>query len=169
MEIKLNGKLSAEDIEDVFRLVRTKWYWPRLIVRNLYGALFLGALLWATVAGLMKGERLNWRGLGLIWAFLLFLVVFLYFRTRQARAKDISRMAAALPDHITVDAKGLHFDGPNGASGFQPWASYRRWREGKRTVVVEYAAHKGFAMLPVSALSQSELQVLRGFLDSQLE
>ena len=168
MELKLSGKLTAEDIDEIGRLARSKWYWPHLLFANLYSIFILGGLLWITVAGLVNGEKLNWRGIGAVWAIFVLLFAFLYFRTKQARRKEISAMAAALPDWITVAASGLHFDGPNGANSFQPWVSYKRWREGKRTVVVEYAAHTGFAMLPTSGLSESERQVLRGLLDSHL-
>ena len=168
MEIKLSGKLTAEDLEDIGHLVRSKWYWPRLLLRNLYGLFLFGGLLWITVAGLVNHEHLNWRGVGAIWAIVLSLLLFLYFREKKARGRQLTEMEVALPDWITLTAVGLSFDGPNGASSFQPWASYKRWREGKRTLIVDYALHKGFAMLPVSGLSESERQVLRGLLDSHL-
>jgi hypothetical protein len=168
MEIKLSGKLNKEDLDDIRRSIRSKWYWPKIILRSLPGIAFLGLLVWSTVAGLAYGTKVNWRGIGSIWAFLVLLAIFLYFRGKTAHKKELSAMATALPDWITVAVDGLHYDGPNGASGFQPWAAYKRWHEGKRTVVVEYAAHKGFAMLPISGLTESERQVLRGLFDSHL-
>lgn len=170
MKIKLSGKLTAEDedIDDVHRSMRSKWYWPRILLRSLPGVVFLGGFLWITIAGLVSGDKLNWRGIGAVWAIILLIFAILYFQGRQARKKELLRKATALPDWITVADDGLHFDGPNGASGFQPWVAYKRWREGKRTVVVEYAAHIGFAMLPLSGLAESERQALRGFFDSHL-
>ncbi len=168
MEIKLSGKLTAEDVEDVHRSIRSKWYWPGTILRSLPGVVFLGSFLWITMKGLVNGDKLNWRGVGVVWAVILLLFTVLYLRGRQARRKQTLTIATALPDWIKIAGDGLHFDGPNGASSFQPWVAYKRWREGGRTVVVEYAAHKGFAMLPVSGLSDTERQVLRGLLDSHL-
>jgi len=144
--------LTPEDIDEISRLVRSKWYWPRLLFANLYGIFILGGLLWITVVGLVNGDKLNWRGIEAVWAIFVVLFAFLYFRAKQARKKEIAAMAA----------------GPNGASSYQPWVSYKRWHEGKRTVVVDYATHKGFAMLPLSGLAESERQVLRGLLDSHL-
>jgi hypothetical protein len=168
VELRLTGKLTAEDVAEIGRLVRPRWFWARILFRNLYSILILGGLLWVTVAGLVNGEKLNWGGIGAVWAIFAVLFAFLYFRALLARGKETSTIAAALPNWITIDATGLHFDGPNGANSFQPWVSYKGWREGKRTVVLEYAAHRGFAVLPTSGLSEPQRQILLGLLDSHL-
>jgi hypothetical protein len=168
MELKYSGKLSAEDIEDVGRLVRSRWYWPRLLLANWYGVLLLLVLIGVTVLGLITGARLNWRGIGIVWAIVALILLYSHLRIKRQRAKEVAQLDASLPDWITLRPDGLHFDGPRGARSFQPWSSFNGWREGERTVVIDYTAHKGFAMLAVYRLSEGERQVLRGALSSHL-
>ncbi len=163
MELKLSGKLKAENIDEIGRLARSRWYWPRLRFANFCGIFILGGLLWITVAGLVNGENLNWRGIGDVWAIFVLLFAFLYFRAKQTRKKETSAMAAALPDWITVSASGLHFDGPNGANSFRTNDGVKArglWLSSTQLIEV--------AMLPISQLTEAERQILHGLLDTHL-
>jgi hypothetical protein len=166
--MRLTGKLSQEDLNDVRRIVRSKWYWPRLIMANWYGAGIVCILLWVTVDGLIHGTKVNWKGIGIVWAILAAIVGWAYYTTRRSTATEFNALSTSLPDWITPANDGLRFDGPNGANAFQPWSGYTRWREGKRVIVLYRTQGNGFTMLPIADLSDADLHGLRTMLQTSL-
>ena len=84
-------------------------------------------------------------------------------------AREFTHFNATQPDWITVSNEGLKFDGPSGATGFQPWTNFKRWREHGRVLVLEQSLGRRFVILPIGELSDVERQPLRELLRSQLQ
>jgi hypothetical protein len=166
--MRLTGKITEEELADVRKLVQSKWYWPRLLLANWYGFALLGIILFATVDALAHGTKVNWKGFGIIWGIIGAIFGWAYYRSKRSMAKEFAALSASLPDWMFLENGGIRFDGPNGATAFQPWANYKGWREKGRVILIDRAQNKGFTVLLVSALSETERQSLRAMLDSSV-
>ncbi len=143
-------------------------YWPRFLLKNLYGIAVIGILLWAMIDSLVHRTEGHWRGIGALWAVIAVLFALAVFRTRRETAREFGRLNATLADWVTLGPDGITFDGPNGATAFQPWGNYKGWRPGTQVILVERSQGEGFTMLAFSQLSESERQVLQGILESHI-
>lgn len=166
--MQFTGRLTEEDLTDVGKMTRSKTYWPKLLLTNLYGAALLLILMWATIAGFLRPDRPNWRAIAAIWVLVVGLVLWVGYRTRRARARELKQLNATLADQIGLTNDGVKFDGPNGATAFQPWRNFKGWREGRRVVLVDLREGSRFVMLPVAQLSEIERQSVRQFLQSHI-
>lgn len=166
--MQIEGKLSREDVSDAQRLLRPRHFWPKVVYRNAYTVLFVGAILGATIAGLVGATHPKWGALGIAWLFVLALTAWVVFRVRRATQKQWKRLNGALPDWIDLSDKGMKMDGPNGASSFQPWANFKGWREGQRVILVDRAQAGGPVVLPVANMSEAAREPIRQLLQSHL-
>ncbi len=164
--MRLAGKLSEEDLKDVRKLTRSKWYWPRLLLASWSSLAILGITLFVSIDGLVHGTQVHWKGIGIVWAIIGGSYGWAYYRSKRTMAKEFVALEASLPDWIMLENDGLRFDGPNGATAFQPWSNYKGWREEGRVILLDRAEGRGFTMLPVAAISEVERQSLRTMLNS---
>jgi hypothetical protein len=167
MQMQFRGKLTEADLEDVRRIVRSKWYWPKLLASNWYGVLLLCAVIWATVAGLLGETHPNWRAVGILWVVILGVFGWVFYTTKKGMAKEFSQLNTTLPDWVSLVDDGVKLSGPQGATAFQPWNNYKGWREGKRVMLLDLQGG-GFMMLPVADLSEIERDSIRQFLRSHI-
>lgn len=166
--MRLSGKLTEMDVNDLRRMVRSKWYWPRFVLENWYGMAIICILLWASIGGLMGKIHPNWRLVGPMWAVVAAFVALAIYRTKRRMTGEFTRLNATLPDWIHLANDGLKFEGPGGASAFQSWGDFKGWREGGRVMLVDRVEGHGFVILPVGDVSEAERQALRDTLRSQL-
>jgi hypothetical protein len=168
MNMQFAGKLTDADLTDVRKLTRSKMYWVRLVVANWYGTALLLIVTWATISGLLGQIKPNWRAVAMIWAAIAGLVLFTVFRTRRARARQLTQLDATQPNQISFTTDGVKWDGPNGATGFLPWRNFKGWREGRRVVLVDQREGNRAVILPVAQFSEIERLPIRQFLQSHI-
>ncbi len=89
-------------------------------------------------------------------------------RYRKGTREAVAALDASLPDSLVVSAEGVRLEGPNGAQGFQPWASYSGFREGEHVVLLQRKEKGLYNVLPISAMGTSEREALRGMLGGYL-
>jgi len=162
------GKLTELGLRDAQKIARTKMYWLKLLLRNLYGLLLLILVAWITISGLLGYTKPNWRALGIMWAVVAAIIAWVVYNSRKAQTKRLSKLNAALPDHINLANDGVKMDGPNGATGFLPWGNFKGWREGNRVILLHKSEGKNSVLLPVAQLSEMEREQLRQLLRSQI-
>jgi hypothetical protein len=161
--MRFRGKLSEADLDDVRRLVRTKLYWPKLILANWYGVLLLGAVIWATVEGIVGNTRPNWTAIAVIWGVILAIAAWSFYRAKRSLAMEFQNLSAGLPDWLTLDDNGVKSDGPNGATAFRPWQNFKGWREGRRVILLDLETG-AFLILLIDERSEAERESIRQFL-----
>lgn len=167
--MRVAGKLTEADLKEVRKMVRSKWYWLKFALVNWYGLALICIVLWATLAALNGGiNKPNWQAIGLMWAIIAAIVWWSMYRVRSAMSRELAKLNATLPDAITVASDGFKFEGPDGASAFQPWRSFKSMREGQRVVLVDRPGGAGFVILPVAEMPESERQSLRSMLQSSV-
>lgn len=165
--MQFKGKLTEEDLNDLRRVVRSKMYWPKLLVANWYGLMLLCVALWATVAGLLGARHPNWSVLSILWVVLLGLFTWSFYSAKRTMAKEFLQLNATLPDWISLVNDGTKLNGPNGATGFWPWNNFKGWREGQRVMLLDMQSG-AFVILPVAELADPERQSIRQFLRSHI-
>jgi hypothetical protein len=165
---RVTGKLTEAELNEVRKIVRPRMYWPKLILRNLYGFAFLVAVLWATIAAMVRNTNVNWQTLGLIWAAIAAIFAWSIYSTKRSSRKEFATLNAALPDWITMASDGLRFDGPAGNTAFQPWANFAGLREGKSVFIVDRAIDDGFVMLPTASLEAEDRNRILQTLKAQI-
>jgi hypothetical protein len=158
--MQLSGKLSEEDFTDARRLSRAKRHWLKTVAVNWYGILLLCAIAWSTAAGLMGSTHPNWLGVGVLWAVLIAIVAYVFYKRKGAIERQFSRVSAAVPDWITLLNDGVKLDGPGGATSFRPWSHFQGCREGKRVMLL-YTRNGSTLILPVAGLPEMERESLR--------
>jgi hypothetical protein len=163
--MKFGGKLTQPDLKDVQKIVRSKMYWPKLLLANWYGLLLTCVVLWATVSGFMGYTKPNWRAVALIWLVLAGIFAWAIYRTKRGTVRALTQVNAILPDWVTLNNDGIQCDGPNGAKAFQPWRTFKQWREGRRVVLLEQSNGQR-VILHVADLSEIERHTLRQLLQS---
>ena len=165
--MKFGGKLTQADLKDLQKLVRSKMYWPKLLLANWFGLLIACVLLWATVSGLLGHTKPNWRVLALIWLVVAGIFAWGVYRAKAGSARALTQVNAILPEWVTLDSNGIECDGPNGARAFQPWRNFKQWREGWRIVLLEQSNGQRVVFC-VADLSEIERQTIRQFLQSSI-
>jgi hypothetical protein len=163
----LSGKLSLEDLADVRRMNQSKWYWPQFVFANWYGLVITSIIIWATIDSFSHPANVNWKGIGILWVVVALIVAWAIYSVNRDNKKEFAQLNTSLPDRITLASDGLTIDGPAGAKGFQPWANFKGWREGKRVVLIDLL-RGGFNILPMGGLSEVERQSIRGILESHV-
>jgi|SRR5579884_1185019 len=165
--MQISGKLTEADLDDVRRITRSKFYWLKVLAVNWYGIVLLGAIVGATVAALMGKTHPNWTGLGVLWLVIAAIVVWISYRTKKSSIKGLAALNATRPDWISLEDSGVKTNGPNGATTFQPWSSFKGWRESKRTLLLDMQ-NDSFMLLSIAEFPASERQGIRQLLDSHI-
>jgi hypothetical protein len=153
-------------LKDVQRLLRRKMYWPKLLIKNFYGALHVGALLWSTTVGILGKARPNWYGITVAWIVFVCVLAWAIRSTKKSVVKGFSAFNASLPDWVCLDERGIKFDGPNGATSFQPWQNFRGWHDGGRVVLIDKTGG-GFVILSIGELPMGQRDSVRQFIRSR--
>jgi hypothetical protein len=162
--VRVSGKISREELKDAEAIVRSKFYWPRIVFTNWYGFALVLLLLWATILQIVRMDTTHVLGLSLMWVVVAAIFGWTVYRTRRKSERDYLSVEKSLPDFVTIARDGLHFDGPDGASAFSPWSHYKRWREGRQVIVLDRASGGGVTILAVSRLAATEGEAVRRLL-----
>ena len=166
--MRFGGKITQEDLVDIRRIVRSKMYWPKLILANWYGVLLLCAVVWGTIEGLLGNTHLNWAAVIVIWGVISTIFGWSFYRVHKSERRDFQQLNAGLPDWLAIEEQGIKSDGPNGASGFRPWSNFKGWREGRRVILLDLT-NDGFVILPVAEQSETERNSTRRLLGSHIQ
>jgi hypothetical protein len=158
-QLQLKGKVSEEELDDVRRVARSKWYWPKLVMANWYGLAVLCIALWGSIAGLLGLIHPNWSAIALLWLIVFLFFGFALYSVKRRRVKEFQQLNSTLPDWISIAENGVNLNGPNGATGSWPWNNFKGWREGSRVVLLDLQSG-AFVILPVTDLSDVERQSL---------
>lgn len=119
-EMELEGKITEPDLNDVGRLMRSTMHWFKLLLPSWHGFALLGAIIWATVLGLMGRTKPNWRAVEIIWLVMFAILGWSFYRTKAQTAREFNELNAKLPDRISIVDEGIKLDGPNGAKASFP-------------------------------------------------
>src|ERR1700743_3200735 len=157
--IQIAGKMTPEEIREAGGMVRSKWYWPKLLARNFYGILLLVAILWATILGLTGKTHPNWTAMAMIWLVIFGLFGWGFLKTKKGKSQQLEQVNNSLPDWIILENDGVRLEGPNGTTAFQPWRNFKSWQQGKRVVVLALL-NGGVMFLPITNSGQSEQQAI---------
>jgi hypothetical protein len=166
--MQFQGKITEADLNEVRKMTVSKMYWPKLLLANWYGVALILALIWATISGLFGWTNPNWRFMAIWWAVLGGIVLWVVYSTKRTMAREFSQLNATLPDHLNLTTDGVKIDGPNGASAFLPWRTFKGWREGRRVVLIDQSQGNSVVILPVAQLSEIERLSIRQYLQSHI-
>lgn len=168
--MRLRGKLTVEEIRDAGNLLRPKTYWPKLLLKNWYGLVVLGALIWATaVAFLDPGSHAHLRNIGIIWVVVGSIFAWAFYGSARARKRDYARLNLNMPDWITLESDGVRFDHATGEYSFYPWSLYEGWRGGEKVFLLDLGGERGSHFLPIGDLHGAQKSTLSGLLESYLK
>lgn len=166
--MKFCAKLDQDDVTDLRRMIRSRMYCSKLLVANWYVIVLLCTLFCVTFEALSGAIRPNWGGIGLMWLVILAIVPIAFYRTKRARAKELSQLQAMLPEWISLGDDGVKVIGLNGASSSVPWINFKTLREGQRVMLLDMHAG-GFVMLPVAGLPEQQRESIRQLFRSHAE
>lgn len=164
--MQLEAKLTAEDLDDVRKMVRSRFYWLKFLLRNWYGVVLLGFISFGTFIGLLEPKEVNWRAIGILWAIIAAIFGWSFYSVRRSEMRELADLNRALPSSYTLAPQGLKSEGPDGANAFQPWAAFNGMREGRRVVLLLMDGDKRFVMLPTARLQHTERQQFHDLLKS---
>ncbi len=164
--MRLSGKLTKDELADVRVMVRSKYYWLKFVMFNWYGILLVLVIPGVTIAALFEPGKADWKGLEIAWAILIGIVGITFYRVKRSSAREFEALSASLPDWIVLADDGVRFEGPDGATSFRPWGSYKEWKERKRAIVIKLDKGGDVTILPTGYMSETDRKVLRGQLRS---
>ena len=162
--MRFTGKLTQADLDDLRKLIRSRFYWLKLIAANWYGAALFLAVVWATVSGLLGQTKPNWSAVMIIWIIIVAILSWSISRTKRMRMRELKEINAAPPDQVNLTSDGVKWNGPTGGTGFLPWRNFKGWREGRRVLLIEQREGSSAIILLVAHLSEIERQPIRQFL-----
>ncbi len=166
--MEFTGKLTEEDLSDVRQLYRSRSSRMSVLAGKLrYGIVPL-FITWATITALARHERVQADILGVMWLAVVGLMLWIFYRVKQSHARTLSRLDAALPDKVILTNDGVKSDGPDGATSFLPWNSFKGFREGQRVILVDRGKGITPVALLIGGLSENERRSLRDFLRSHI-
>jgi hypothetical protein len=166
--VRFRGKLTREDLDEARKLVSPKTRWPRVLFRNWYLVLLVGALVWTTLSAFSETLRPNRLATGLMWIAVVALASKVAYRVKTDKLRQLARLKVTWPDWFTLTEDGIESCGPGRATSFHPWENFKSWREGRRVILVQRERGKRAAVLPVANLSDAARQEVRQFLQSHI-
>lgn len=166
--LRFRGKLSREDLDEARKLVSSKTRWPRILLRNWYLVLLVGALVWITISVFSGTPRPDRLATGLMWVAILALGSKVAYRVKTDKSRQLARLQVTRPDWITLTEDGMESCGPGRATAFDPWENFKSWREGRRVILVRRERVGRAVVLPIADLSDAARQSVREFLQSHV-
>jgi hypothetical protein len=167
--MELGGKLTAREMKDVAKLLRSRWYWPRWLLSNLYGLMLIGALLWGTIASAVSGHSAHWRALGVIWLVIAAIFVWAVVSTIRSQKRGFARSNPNLPDRIRLTDVSVETQSAGGRTCTAPWNAFRGWRANGSVILLDLENSDSFIILPTTNLSATDRDLLLGLLNSYLD
>jgi hypothetical protein len=164
--MQLSGRITSQEVNEINKLVRSKWYWPKFLISNLYGIVLFGAILWATIAAFLSGKQD--RRLFFVWIVLFAIIGVAAIDTRISRKKGLRKFNESQPQTIRIDSTGVLTEGQGGSKSIHPWHAFRSWRSAGTVILLDLVGSDGFLILPLNALSTAERELLRGIIKQQV-
>ena len=149
-------------------MLRTRSYWPKLLMRNLYGFLLLGVFALVTINAALTHAHTNWKVFGTIWLVVAALFAWAMFNSRHAVRKDLAGYNASAPDFFEIDEQGLRTERANGSTTSHPWKAFRSWGDGSSVILLFLKKGTFVQIVPLSDVPALEAEFLRGTLNSHL-
>lgn len=166
--MRVRGKLLPEEIREIGTFLRSKWYWPKLLLRSWYGLLLFAALVWGTATKIIAGNREHWLALSVVWLCVAAIFIWAFFNTRRERRRDIQVLNQRLPDWLILDEQGLQTQNRDGRTSSRPWKTLTNWWEGKAVIFLALTEASSYVFLPLSDLNEIEADNLRAILHKHL-
>jgi hypothetical protein len=166
--MQFTGKLTEDEYKQLRKLTRPIVYWLRLLPGILLA--FWSSVFVLVVTFWCLAEPLHpaWRMVAITWLVFVSLIAVRVFVTRRIRAARFARFNAKLSDQLALTDDGVKLSGPNDANGLLSWHTFKRWREGRRVVLLYLAPSNGFIVLPVTQLADAERESLREYLRAHI-
>ena len=165
--MEIRGKLLPEEIKEAGGFLRSKWYWPKLLLRSWYGGLLFLALLWGTVAKALSGDHEHWAGLSVVWLVVISIVGWAFLSTRRSQLLASVALNESLPDLLTMTDEGISTWSGNGQKAFLPWTALTSWYNGTRVLFLSILGTRGL-LIPLSDLDAADQRVLRDTVQAHL-
>ncbi len=163
-----SGKLNEVEVKEATRFIRPKGYQTRLILTYARLVVYAGVVFYVLFESFARHQRVPESVIVTRILLLVVLLGFFYFRYRKGSRQAVANLDASLPDTLSLSAEGVRLNGPNGAQGFQPWMSYKGYREGKHVVILDRKEQGLYNVLPISGLQEGDRHSLRGLLQNYL-
>ncbi|MBW4040470.1 MAG: YcxB family protein [Acidobacteria bacterium] len=157
--VTLSTELTPDEVRQGTRLNRGYVYWFNLFRAYWYSTVLLVVILWANIARVVNGQRLQPASVCLV----LIPSFFLWFVWNR-RSSAVRKTATQLSDaqaSATADAKGINTKTSTGATSFVPWSDYSAWREGNDVFALVTARNS--RILSKRGLGEADLEQLRSF------
>jgi hypothetical protein len=160
-----SGKLNEVEVKEATRFIRPKGYQSRMTLNYLRLVIYAGIVVFFLFESFVLHKHVPPEVIAVRLVFLVLIIGFVYCKgSRQA----VANLDASLPDTLSLSSEGVRLNGPNGAQSFQPWVSYKGYREGKHVVVLDRKENSLYNVLPISGLQEGDRQNLRGLLQNYL-
>ncbi len=166
--MQVRGKLLPIEIKEASRFVRSKWYWPRVVLRSWYGLMLLLVLAWGTIVKIVSGDREHWLGLSLVWVAVAGILVWVISSTRRSRDRAIKALNQGLPDWLVFGSDGVQGTSTDGVTSSRPWTTLSGWREGASLLALSLSGKQGFVFVPLTDLLSEQRVELRKILREHL-
>lgn len=166
--MQFSGKLDEAEVKEATRFVRPKGYKARMLVTYFRLIIYALIVVWILYSSFVRHAHIPPQVIAIRLGLLALIAVFAYARYRKGSREEVAKLDASLPDTLQLTAEGVRLDGPNGAQGFQPWASYTGFREGQHIMLLQRKEAGLYNVVPVSAMGEGERSQLRGLLTSYL-
>ena len=167
--MQFGGKINEVDLNDIEKMSRSRTYWLKVVLANWYATALLIIVLWGTISGLIGQTKPNWQGLAIVWAILIALFLWAFYRAKRRRTQQLTQLNATLPDEVNLTSDGIKWSGPNGATGSMPWSNFKAWREGRRVMLIDQTQGNRVVILPIATLSDIDRIPIRQFLQSHIQ
>jgi hypothetical protein len=165
--LRFRGKLTPAEYAEASRMLRTWSWWPKLLMRNLYGFLLLGVFALVTINAALTHAHTNWKVFGTLWFVVAALFAWAIFNSRHTVKKDLAGYNASAPDFFEIDEQGLRTENANGSTLSQSWKAFRSWQDSV-SVVLLMAKGNFVHIIPLSEAPVLDAESLRGTLNSCL-
>ena len=162
------GKLTEEDLSDALKLYRSRSSRMSVLAAGIRYGIVLLFVTWATIVALAHHNRVDADFFGVMGLVVVGLIVWIFYRLKQTRARTLTRLDAALPDQVILTNDGVKSNGPDGATSFLPWNAFKGSREGQRVILLDRGKGITPVALPIGRLSENERRSLRDFLRSRI-
>ena len=168
-QIEFSYKLTLDDLDDLARLVRSRWYVLLFLAANWHGMLLIGALAFATIAAAWnRTPSANWMAILAIWTVVAGIWLWSVFQTRRERVKELAQVNLERADTVRLGPADILLKSHDGQTIVMPWSQFIGWEDGGRVLGLHRSGGRGSLILPIGSLPDVDRQRLRGILASHI-
>ncbi len=166
--VQIAGKISAEEFEQVRRIVWAPHYRLTLVSRYLMSRLLVAMLavivIEIVVLSVLKNAAAQHYTFWILGVSCCCLLGWRTFRSQRPTQKQLAKLNQTMPRSVVLGDSGVLLEQEDGVSTHVPWANFAGWQTRGTVAVLAGQKPSNFLVLPMHRCSPEQAEAVKQFL-----